>query len=450
MGKQMRIKNDLNRVFFSLMIGVGASISQTAMATECTGKSQIVHAGHLLTMATKSPEGPASLILCDDKIVQIIDGYALPQAVGLNPQTEMVDLKAYYVLPGMIDSHVHLTSDVAGNEGVLAEVQLNAADHAYNALVNAHKTLRAGFTTVRNLGDDAGVTLALRDAINASKVMGPRIIDAGVSISTTAGHMDPTHGFAEDLHGVLDQHQNLCDGQESCRHAVRVQIRRGVDVVKIATTGGVNSRIGAGVGKQIFDDEVKALVETAHLYGKKIAVHAHGADGIALALNNGADSIEHGTLMTELEAKQMVKQGTYYVPTLSTINGYIERLAKDPNAYAPAVKAKIMWRIEITGKSLQIAKKAGVKIAFGTDAGVSKHGRNADEFTLLVKHGLSPYEALQAATINAATLLGLNDKVGTLEVGKQADLIAVKDDPRTQIETLRSVVLVMKGGREFK
>lgn len=419
-------------------------------AVACSGKGQLIHAGTLLTMTADSPQGPQSVIICDDKIVKILSGFVSPKEAGLAEDIKALDLSQHYVLPGLIDSHVHLTSDVAGNEGVLAEVQLNAADHAYNALVNGQKTLRAGFTTVRNLGDDAGVVLALRDAVAAGKVMGPRILDAGVSISTTAGHMDPTHGYAEELHSALDRHENTCDGVESCRHAVRVQIRRGVDLIKIATTGGVNSRIGVGVGKQIFTDEVKALVETAHLYGKKIAVHAHGDDGIALALDHGADSIEHGTLMTEAQAKQMVKQGTYYVPTLSTVNGYLERLAKDPNAYAPAVKKKILWRIEITGKALQIAQKAGVKIAFGTDAGVSKHGRNADEFILMVKHGMSAQQALLAATINAATLLGVQDKVGSLEAGKQADLIAVKSDPRVTIETMKAVAFVMKDGKEFK
>jgi imidazolonepropionase-like amidohydrolase len=213
------------------------------------------------------------------------------------------------------------------------------------------------------------------------------------------------------------------------------------------TTGGVNSRIGAGVGKQMFDDEAKALIDTAHLYGKKVAVHAHGADGINLALKYGADSIEHGTLMDEEGIKLFLKTGAYYVPTLSTVNGYLERLAKDPNAYPPEVRAKIEWRISITGQALKKAYPRGVKIAFGTDAGVSKHGRNADEFELMVKYGMPPAEAIKAATVNAADLLGITQDAGTLEPGKQADIIAVSGNPLNDVTVLKRVSFVMKGGK---
>lgn len=261
--------------------------------------------------------------------------------------------------------------------------------------------------------------------------------------------MDATLSLSEDLHSAVGQ-ENLCDGVESCRRAVRIQIRRGVDVIKIATTGGVNSRIGAGLSRQIFDDEVKALVDTAHLYGKKVAVHAHGEDGINAALAAGADSIEHGTMLDEKSIKLLKQSGAYYVPTLSTVNGYIERLSKDPNAYPPDVLAKVKWRIAVTGKSLEKAYPAGVKIAFGTDAGVSKHGKNADEFELMVKHGMPASAAIQAATMNAATLLGVEREVGSLEAGKAADLIAVSGDPTADITTLKSVHFVMKGGKVFK
>ena len=320
---------------------------------------------------------------------------------------------------------------------------------AYRTAGNAKKTLTAGFTTVRNLGDGSGATLALRDAVAAGELPGPRIIDAGRSISTTSGHMDATLSVSEDLHGSIGQ-ENLCDGVESCRQAVRKQIRRGVDVIKIATTGGVNSRIGSGLGRQIFDDEVKALVDTAHLYGKKVAVHAHSDDGINAALAVGADSIEHGTMLTDETIKLFKAAGAYYVPTLSTVNGYIERLAANPNAYPPDVLAKVKWRIGVTGKSLAKAYPAGVKIAFGTDAGVSKHGKNADEFELMVKYGMPASAAIQAATMNAATLLGVDKQVGSLEPGKAADLIAVAGDPIVDITTLKSVRFVMKDGRVFK
>jgi imidazolonepropionase-like amidohydrolase len=280
-------------------------------------------------------------------------------------------------------------------------------------------------------------------------MVGPRIIDAGTSISTTSGHMDRRLGFAEEIH-VAIPHDNLCDGPESCRRAVRAQIARGVDLIKIATTGGVNSRIGAGLSSQMFADEARALVQAAHLYGKKVAVHAHGADGIKLALAAGADSIEHGTLMDEAGIRLFLKSGAYYVPTLSTVNGYKERLAADPEAYPPEVKAKIEWRIGITGKALRKAVPRGVRIAFGTDAGVSKHGRNAEEFELMVANGMTPAAAIKAATVNAADLLGLSREIGTLERGKRADLIAVPADPIRDVRVLERVTFVMKGGVVYR
>jgi imidazolonepropionase-like amidohydrolase len=325
----------------------------------------------------------------------------------------------------------------------------NAPQKTLRTLANARKTLEAGFTTVRNLGDGSGATLAIRDAAARGEIVAPRIVDAGRSISTTSGHMDATLGLADDLHAAIPQ-DNLCDGAESCRRAVRAQIRRGVDVIKIATTGGVNSRIGAGLGRQIFDDEVKALVDTAHLYGKKVAVHAHGADGINAALAAGADSIEHGTLLDAEGIRLFKARRAYYVPTLSTVNGYLERIAADPNAYAPDVRAKIDWRIGITGDALRKAYPAGVRIAFGTDAGVSKHGRNADEFELMVKHGMPASAAVEAATVNAADLLGLGGEIGSIEPGKSADLIAVQGDPLADVTVLKRVPFVMARGRVVK
>jgi imidazolonepropionase-like amidohydrolase len=402
----------------------------------------VVHAGRLLDRPGNVPRGASTVLIRNGKVEAIRDGYLDASSY---PGAQIIDLRDEFVLPGLIDSHVHLDSDRAGQEGLIEGLTNGPAYFAYEAAVNARKTLAAGFTTVRNLGNGDGVTLALRDAIAAGKVPGPRIVDAGNGISTTSGHGDSSLGLSPELAEHAHQ-QNLCDGVESCRRAVRLQIRRGVDVIKIMTTGGVNSRIGAGLGRQMFDDEARALIETAHLYGKKVAVHAHGADGINLALRNGADSIEHGTLLDEAGIKLFLKTGAYYVPTLSTVNGYLERIAKDPNAYPPEVRAKIDWRITITGKALEKAFPRGVKIAFGTDAGVSKHGRNADEFELMVKHGMPPSEAIKAATVNAADLLGLSSEIGTLEPGKRADLIAVTGDPLKDVTVLKKVEFVMKDG----
>lgn len=409
----------------------------------------LVQAGRLLDRPGVAPRGAATVLIRDGVIAEVRDGHVGPEAFGA-ANARVVDLREHFVLPGLIDSHVHLTSDTGGVAGQLAEVQRNAADNALEAAVNARKTLAAGFTTVRNLGDGDGEIRALRDAVNAGKLPGPRILTANTSISTTAGHGDPTLGFREELHEAVDTRGNVCDGAADCRRAVRRQIAQGADVIKMAITGGVNSRINAGLGAQMFEDEARAIVETAHMYGKKVAVHAHGADGINLALRLGVDSIEHGTLLDAEGLKRFRDSGAYYVPTLSTVNGYIERLQANPAAYTGEVLKKVQWRIGITGKALEQAVPAGVKIAFGTDAGVSLHGRNADEFGLMVKHGMTPEQAIVAATRNAADLLGLGDTIGSLEPGKQADLIAVRGNPLTDVDVLKSVDVVIKGGEVMK
>ncbi len=434
-------------LYFSLPRRLLASplFAQTPTPSAPAKVDTVIHAGTLLDRPGKEPKRNASVLIAKGKITAVQDGHVKPP-----DGAALVDLKDRFVLPGLIDCHVHLTSDRAGVEGQLSSVTDSVADRSYEAAWNAKKTLEAGFTTVRNLGSSDGVTLALRDAIAKGWAIGPRILDAGRGISTSSGHMDPTLGYREELHHVLDRHDNVCDGADACRQAVRKQISRGVDVIKIATTGGVNSIIGAGLGAQMFEDEAKAMVETAHLYGKKVAVHAHGADGINLALRAGADSIEHGTLIDDESLKLFKSSGAYYVPTLSTINGYLERIAANPNAYAPEVRKKIDWRLSVTGDALKKAVPAGVKIAFGTDAGVSKHGRNADEFELMVKFGMTPATAIQAATVNAADLLGIADQVGSLEPGKSADLIAVQGDPLSDVTVLKKVSFVMKEGKVFK
>lgn len=434
----------------ALTLALAALVAATpAVPQTAPDRIVLVQAGQVLDRPGKPARGPGTIVIRDGRIVDVRNGL-LDASVAEFAGAKVIDLRDKYVLPGLVDSHVHLTSDTGGVLAQLEQVQLTPAAKAFNALTNAQKTLSAGFTTVRNLGDRDGVTLALRDAIRDGQVVGPNIVDAGTSISTTSGHMDAALGFRDDLRDALDHHENLCDGADACRRAVRLQVARGVDVIKIATTGGVNSRIGAGLGQQMFDDEVRAIVDTARLYGKKVAVHAHGADGVKVALAAGVNSIEHGTTLDDECLELFRKSGAYYVPTLSTVNGYLERIAADPNAYSPAVRAKVDWRIRITGESLRKAVPKGVRIAFGTDAGVSKHGRNADEFELMVKHGMTPTQALEAATVNAADLLGLSADVGTLEPGKRADLIAVDGDPLADVTVLKRVPFVMKDGTVFK
>jgi imidazolonepropionase-like amidohydrolase len=422
-----------------LIGGPAASVQAPPAAAE---ELIVIHAGTLLDRPGRAPRRNASIVVRGGRIESVQDGFVPVPAGG-----RLIDLSDRFVLPGLIDTHVHLTTDRAGVERVLAEVTESVPLRAYEAAWNARKTLDAGFTTVRNLGSGDGVTLGLRDAIARGWATGPRILDAGTSLSTSTGHMDPTLGIREEFHEELLRSGSTCDGADDCRRAVRRQIARGVDVIKIATTGGVNSRIGLGLGAQMFEDEVRAIVETAHLYGKRVAVHAHGADGIALALRAGADSIEHGTLLDDEGIRLFRETGAYYVPTLSTVNGYIARLRDNPGAYTGEVREKIEWRIGITGRSLQRAFPAGVRIAFGTDAGVSMHGRNADEFMLMVQHGMDPMSAIVAATVNAADLLGLADEIGTIDAGRSADIVAVRGDPLADVGVLREMSFVMARGR---
>lgn len=420
---------------------IGVAVSAQASA-ETASTQTWIHAGRVIAVPGQAARGATTIVVQDGRIAALHDGF-LPAPAG----AKVLDLKGRTVLPGLIDSHTHLSSDRAGNEGLAAAMTDGLPLNSYETQWNGMKTLRAGFTTVRNLGDEKGKVLAYKEAIRRGWVQGPRILDAGESISTTGGHMDSRVGIADELHPAIAT-ENLCDGADDCRRAVRRQVGRGADVIKFATTGGVNS--GTGLATRMFDDEAKALIDTAHAYGRKVAVHAHGLEGVKLAVRMGADSIEHGTMIDEETAKLMAKNGTFYVPTLSTVNGYLERLAANPNAYPPAIKAQIDWRIGITGKSLKIAYPLGVRIAYGTDAGVSKHGRNADEFELLVKFGMPAAEAIKAATINAATLLGIEKEVGTLEVGKSADIIAVDGDPLTDVRVLKSMKFVMARGEVIR
>lgn len=417
-----------------------------ALALPALAETVYVQAGKVLAVPGEAPLGQTTIVITDGKIVALEAGLKAPK----DKSVRVIDLKDSYVLPGLIDSHVHLTSDTGGIASQLEDVTLSPAAQAFNAWDNGMKTLRAGFTTVRNLGDGDGAVLALRDAVNDGQVTGPRILDAGASISGTSGHMDGSLGYRDELREYFNSAGNTCNGAEDCRRAVRLQVARGADVIKFGATGGVNSRIGAGLGAQMFMDEAVAIVETAKLFGKKVSAHAHGADGIRLALEAGVDSIEHGTILDPETIDAFVDSGAYYVPTLSTVNGYIERIKNNPESYEPDVRAKIEWRIGITGKSLEILYAKGVKIAFGTDAGVSKHGRNADEFELMVKFGMPPEEAIKAATINAADLLGLTAEIGTLEPGKSADLIGVKGDPLKDVKVLKAVDFVMVRGEVAK
>jgi imidazolonepropionase-like amidohydrolase len=365
---------------------------------------------------------------------------------------ERIDLRGYSCLPGLIDSHVHLTSQTAPQaESLRSMLSDNPADLAYRSTVYAERTLLAGFTTVRDLGGADNVNIALRNAINAGHVRGPRIFTSGATIASTGGHGDATNAYKRELMDALGDPgpaQAVVNGADAARQAIRQHYKDGADLIKITATGGVLSLAASGQNAQFTDEELKALIGTARDYGFKVAAHAHGVDGMKRALRAGVDSIEHGTFMDD-EAITLFKQvGAYYVPTISA-GKFVSEKSGLPDYYPPIVQPKaaaIGARIQDTfGR----AWRGGVRIAFGTDAGVFPHGENAREFVYMVEAGMPPLDAIRSATIHAAALLGRGE-IGQAEPGFLADLIAVEGDPLKDVGTLSQVRFVMKDGAVFK
>ncbi|MCR5874472.1 amidohydrolase family protein [Phenylobacterium sp. J426] len=401
-----------------------------------------VQAGRvLLDPASGKVETQKTLVVQNGRIVRVADGY-VAEAGG-----KVVDLKDSFVLPGFIDSHVHITGQ-QGPTARLDEVTQSTAEQAFIGARYARRTLMAGFTTVADLGGDNEAVFALRKAIAAGDVPGPRIIAAGSAISVHGGHGD-VNGYREDLMHVM-RPGSVCSGADDCRRAVREQVWKGADIIKITATGGVLSNTAAGLGQQFSQAELDAIVDAAHRMGRKVTAHAHGGDGITSFLKAGGDSIEHGTWLDAEGIALMKKNGAYLVPTLMA-GDFVVGIAKGPNNFfTPAQTAKALQAGPLMLDMTRRAHKAGVKIAFGTDTGVSAHGDNAGEFALLVQAGLTPLEAIQAATVNAAAHFDLSNEIGSLAPGKAADIIAVKGDPLADVNTLRSVSFVMKGGQVAK
>ncbi|WP_442957689.1 amidohydrolase family protein [Phenylobacterium sp.] len=391
----------------------------------------------LIDPASGKVETAKTLVVQDGKVVRIADGYVA------DPGASVVDLKDSFVLPGLIDSHVHLTGQQNPNSR-LEEVTQSSADQAMVGARYAKRTLMAGFTTVADLGAENNAIFALRTATANGDVPGPRIIASGSAISVHGGHGD-VNGFSEEVMHVL-RPGSVCSGPDDCRRAVREQVWKGADIIKITATGGVLSNTAAGLGQQFSDEELAAIVDAAHRMGRKVTAHAHGLDGVNAFLKAGGDSIEHGTYLDASSIALFKKSGGYLVPTLMA-GDYVARIAASPgNFLTPAQSAKAL---EAGPKMLDMARRAhegGVKIAFGTDTGVSAHGDNAQEFALLVKAGLTPLEAVQSATVVAAEHFGLSKEIGALTPGHAADLIAVKGDPLSDVTVLQQVGFVMKGG----
>lgn len=417
---------------------VSNAVAQT-QANPPVANRTFVQVGSLLAdPANGRVEREKTLVIADGKIVEIRDGYQS------EPGTT-IDLRDSFVLPGLIDSHVHITFE-NGPSAELDAMKETAVDNAMNGLLYGRRTLEAGFTTIVDLGADPDAIYGMRDAIEAGKVIGPRIIAAG-GVGAHGGHGD-IHGYRPDIMKLF-AYPGLCSGADDCRRAVRQAVQRGADVIKIASTGGVMSNTAAGVGQQMQDDELSAIVKTAHALGRQVACHAHGTDGINAALRAGVDSIEHGTYLDADSIRMMKANGTYMVPTL--LAGDTVRRQATTAEWMPAnVKKKALEVGPNMIAALRRAREGGVKVAFGTDSGVSVHGQNAREFALMIQAGFTPLDAIRSATVWGAAHNRLSDQIGALLPGKAADLIAVKGDPLRDITELERVSFVMKGGRVAK
>ncbi|MDF2158546.1 amidohydrolase family protein [Algoriphagus sp. CAU 1675] len=401
-----------------------------------------IHAGRMIDVKSKKILTEQTIVVEGDKILSVSSGY---QKGGQGDS--VIDLKDATVMPGLMDMHVHIESQTSPTR-YMDGFRDNEADVAFKSLPYAKVTLMAGFTTVRDLGG-SGVNIALRNAINNGLVAGPRIYTAGKSIAPTGGHADPTNGVRRDLMGDPGPDQGVINGPYDARKAVRQAVKFGSDVIKVTATGGVLSVARDGSAPQFQQDELDAVVETAKDFGIHVAAHAHGDEGMKRAVKAGIHSIEHGTMMSQETMEMMKKAGTWYVPTVTAGMSAAE-YAKIPGYYPPVVRDKAMQIGAQIQETFRKAYESGVKIAFGTDAGVFPHGENYREFLYLTEVGMPNLEAIQAATLNAAQLLGVEEKLGTIESGKLADIIAVSGNPEKDIKVMKDVIFVMKDGKIFK
>ena len=397
----------------------------------------VIHAGRLIDGVSDVARGPSTIRVRDGRITEVVDGWADPG------RDSVVDLRALTVMPGLIDMHVHLAGEGTA-DSLVKSVTLTPTDLAIESTVYARKTLDAGFTTVRNLGAAGGADISLRRAIDLGMVPGPRIWTARHSIAITGGHAD-TGGLRPELGVLSDWRHGIADGAAELMKAVRYQHKYGATVIKFTATAGVLSIAGSGDVQQFSDEEMRAIVETSHLLGLKVAAHAHGKKGLEAAIRAGVDSIEHGTYADEETFALFREHGTYLVPTILA-GKTVAELAAKPGHFHPLVQAKAATIGPLIQEMFQRAHAAGVKIAFGTDSGVSVHGENAREFGYMVEAGMAPMDAILSATRNAADLLGASDRVGSIQRGRFADVIGVVGDPLADITELQRVRFVMKGG----
>ncbi len=425
-----------------LALGLGAALISTAATWAADIK--VIHAGELLAVPGKAPAKNKTIVVEDNRIKEVRDGFVAATEFG--EDATLVDLKDSFVMPGLMDMHVHIQGEL-GPDQFREGLQMSAEDTAMRSVMYAERTLQAGFTTVRDLGSAPQSVFALRKATANHWVDGPRIIAAGSSVAATGGHGD-VDGLRHELLEKFTS-KTICDGADDCLRAVRYAVKFGADVIKITATGGVLSDTNTGTGQQMTDEELKTIMDTAHGLGRKVAAHAHAAEGINAALRAGVDSIEHGSYANEESIRLFKKNGAYLVPTLLA-GDTVVNMAKTSNFLSTDIKAKA---IRVGGDMLENFKrsyKGGVKIAFGTDSGVSKHGTNAREAVLMHQAGMSAMDILKSATVNAADLIDMSDSLGTIEAGKIADIIATDGSPLDDIEELLDVDFVMKDGRTVK
>jgi len=425
-----------------MVIGLALGIFASNATAAQKDTWSVIHAGILMTDARKKPVLQQSIIVKNGRIFAIRKGYISAADISGATGAEIIDLKNDFVMAGMIDSHVHATMQLSPHE-LERGVTTTNSDYALIGSVYARRILNAGFTTVRDVGGPREAVFALRNSIAKGQILGPRIVAAGYIISPLGGHGD-TVGYRPDVFGTPTS--AICNGADDCRRAVRDQIKYGADVIKYVATGGVLTALATGTGQQFTAAEQAAIVETAHMSGRKVAAHAHGKAGIEAALRAGVDSIEHGSYLDENTVKLFRKTGAYLVPTLLAGKTVVDIATRKPGFFPPEIAAKAKRVGPIMAHALNMAYKGGVKIAFGTDSGVSVHGINGQELVLMVKAGMSRKDVLIAATVSAADLLGLTDSIGTLAKGKSADIIAATGNPLKDISTLLHPDFVMERG----
>ncbi len=402
----------------------------------------LIHCGTLIDGVANEAKSQMTIVVEKNKIISIEKGYKSARS-----GEKVIDLKSKTVMPGLIDCHVHLESETRRG-GAIDRFTLNPADIAFESTRNAKNTLLAGFTTVRDLGG-SGVNVALRNAINKGLVVGPRIYTSGKSIATTGGHADPTNAYRKDLMGDPGPLEGVVNSREDARKAVRQRYKDGSDLIKITATGGVLSLASNSQNPQFTEDEIRGIVETAQDYGFTVAAHAHGAEGMKRAIRAGVTSVEHGTYMDDEAIALFKKHGTYLVPTI--LAGKTVADSARIMGYYTLVQARKALEVGPKIQSMFAkAYKQGVKIAFGTDSGVSIHGVNAKEFEYMVEAGMPAMEAIKAATASASDLLRIKEQIGTIETGKMADIVATSESPLQNIKTMMNVKFVMKDGVVYK